>query len=111
MTLLHTLLLIYNILFSFNVKIYIFTAIVYLVRGDLTKLQRKCLGALTTMDVHARDTTETMVTAGIESDTQFEWMRELRYYWINVDGKKKKGKKKSKKKRKSKKKKKFFRKM
>ena len=56
------------------------------------------------MDVHARDTTETMVTAGIESDTQFEWMRELRYYWINVDGKKKKGKKKSKKKRKSKKK-------
>ena len=56
-------------------------AIVYLVRGDLTKLQRKCLGALTTMDVHARDTTATMVTAGIESDTQFEWMRELRYYW------------------------------
>jgi dynein heavy chain, axonemal len=66
-------------------------AIVHLVRGDLTKLQRKCLGALTTMDVHARDTVATMVTSGVESDTQFEWMRELRYYWENVDVKKKKG--------------------
>ena len=65
-------------------------AIVYLVRGELTKLQRRSLGALTTMDVHARDTVATMVVAGVEDASQFEWMRELRYYWENVDGKKKK---------------------
>ena len=45
------------------------------------KLERKALGALTTIDVHARDVVETMINAGISSPNNFEWSRELRYYW------------------------------
>lgn len=76
-----------------------------IVRGDLDKLSRAILCALITVDVHARDMVTDMVklkvcpvsTASlvsssmtltsdlsviqVDSVTNFEWQRQLRYYW------------------------------
>ena len=51
------------------------------VRGKLSKLARKTLSALSTIDVHARDVVNTMIEVGVSSINDFEWNRELRYYW------------------------------
>lgn len=56
-------------------------AMVDLVRMPLNKQQRTLLGALLTIDVHARDVTRTLVTRGTSSLLDFEWTRQLRYYW------------------------------
>ena len=52
-----------------------------LVRGELPKLVRNVLGALITIDVHARDIISTMVQVGIDSADSFEWLKQMRYYW------------------------------
>eukprot|EP01035_Chromulina_nebulosa_P018662 gene18662-24408_t len=54
---------------------------VELVRGPLTSLARKTLGALTTIDVHNRDVVSKMVELGTSKVTDFEWISQLRYYW------------------------------
>lgn len=56
-------------------------AMVDLVRAPLDKQQRMCLGALLTIDVHARDVIRTMVAKKVGSLTEFEWTKQLRYYW------------------------------
>ncbi|KAI9224248.1 dynein heavy chain and region D6 of dynein motor-domain-containing protein [Blastocladiella britannica] len=52
-----------------------------IVRGELTKLQRAVMGALITIDVHARDIIIEMIDSGVTSLDDFGWLKQLRYYW------------------------------
>lgn len=54
-------------------------------RGQLTKLDRKTLSALIVIDVHARDVVAELAKQGITSETDFEWMSQLRYSWEHGD--------------------------
>lgn len=56
-------------------------AMVDLVRTPINKQQRTLLGALLTIDVHARDVTRALVAKSVGSLTDFEWTKQLRYYW------------------------------
>lgn len=54
---------------------------VSIVREDLSYLQRTLMGALITLDVHGRDVIGSLVTKDIKSLWDFEWTKQLRYYW------------------------------
>ena len=56
---------------------------VVLIRGRLNALARITLGSLTVIDVHARDVTKKMWQAGVASINDFDWISQLRYYWID----------------------------
>lgn len=56
-----------------------------LVRGDVSSLARKLLGALITIDVHSRDIVSSLLAKGTSSTQDFEWQMQLRYYWEDED--------------------------
>ncbi len=47
--------------------------------------QRRVMGALITIDVHARDIVEQLAASGVTSSSDFGWQMQLRYYWEDED--------------------------
>lgn len=64
-------------------------ASVELVRSDLDKQMRMTMSSLIVLDVHARDVVERMVEQKCSAMTDYEWTKQLRYYW-KVDEEEKK---------------------
>lgn len=56
-----------------------------LVRGKLTELQRCIIVALITTDVHASDIVEELKNEQVSSCYDFNWQKQLRYYWFDED--------------------------
>ncbi|KAJ3347122.1 Dynein heavy chain 6, axonemal [Entophlyctis luteolus] len=57
------------------------SALAGLVRGELTSIQRAVIGALITIDVHNRDIVQGLCLAKVSGLADFEWVKQLRYYW------------------------------
>ncbi|KAF5308293.1 hypothetical protein FQR65_LT06286 [Abscondita terminalis] len=53
-----------------------------LVRGQLTFLHREILSALIVIEVHARDVTQVLVDNNVNNANDFDWISQLRYYWV-----------------------------
>uniref|UniRef100_A0A6E8VFP2 AAA+ ATPase domain-containing protein n=1 Tax=Anopheles coluzzii TaxID=1518534 RepID=A0A6E8VFP2_ANOCL len=58
------------------------TVLAAIARTKISKLVRKVLCALITIDVHARDMIAGMVAKRVQKSTDFEWLKMLRYYWM-----------------------------
>ena len=53
-----------------------------LVRQKLTKLAKISVNALIVIDVHARSVIEELIEAKVSDPNGFEWIKQLRYYWM-----------------------------
>lgn len=53
--------------------------LIELINSDLSKLDRKKLITLCTIDVHARDVVQRLIDERVESGTAFQWQSQLRY--------------------------------
>uniref|UniRef100_A0A6P7G592 Dynein heavy chain 1, axonemal-like n=1 Tax=Diabrotica virgifera virgifera TaxID=50390 RepID=A0A6P7G592_DIAVI len=53
-----------------------------LVKGKLTFVQREILSALIVIEVHSRDVTQNLLDLKIQNVNDFDWISQLRYYWI-----------------------------
>ena len=51
------------------------------VRGKLNRHQRRLAGALITLDVHGRDVIRSLKISRVETETEFEWTKQLKYVW------------------------------
>lgn len=52
-----------------------------MVLTPLSKVDRKKLMALVTIEVHSRDVIEKMIKTECANPTAFEWLSQLRFYW------------------------------
>ncbi|XP_078270493.1 dynein axonemal heavy chain 1 [Rhinoraja longicauda] len=59
--------------------------LVALVRGRLTRMQRTILSALIVIEVHAKDVVANLLEEHVQSEHDFEWISQLRYYWARDD--------------------------
>jgi len=57
-----------------------------MVRGQLTKIERRKLVALITMEIHNRDVQERMIKANCQTLHDFDWLSQLRFYWNKDEG-------------------------
>ena len=55
-------------------------ALIELINGDMSKLDRKKMIMLCTLDVHARDVALRLIEERVESGLAFQWQSQLRYY-------------------------------
>ena len=52
-----------------------------IVRNEIPEIHRAILGALITIDVHARDIVADLCAKKIDREDSFEFLRQMRYYW------------------------------
>ncbi|XP_059153506.1 dynein axonemal heavy chain 1-like [Physella acuta] len=53
-----------------------------LVRKDISNIGRMTLSALIVIEVHSRDVVDKMVQENVSDPNAFEWISQLRYYWL-----------------------------
>ena len=53
----------------------------FLIRKKLSKLQRKVIVVLATINVHARDIVRELISSECDSPSSFLWQKQLRYNW------------------------------
>ncbi|PAA45958.1 hypothetical protein BOX15_Mlig009546g7, partial [Macrostomum lignano] len=56
-----------------------------LVRGDISRIGRMTLSALIVIEVHARDVVNNMLEEKVSNSNDFEWISQLRYYWVEEE--------------------------
>eukprot|EP00752_Nemacystus_decipiens_P011484 g10196.t1 len=59
--------------------------LIRLVQGELTKESRAKIITLITIDVHSRDVVQGLIDRRVESNLDFAWQSQLRYYWTPQD--------------------------
>ncbi|KAG2381746.1 hypothetical protein C9374_006130 [Naegleria lovaniensis] len=53
----------------------------YLTRTKLSSNERKLIGTMIILDVHARDVVKSMIEEGVDDVNNFGWLKQLRFYW------------------------------
>lgn len=62
-----------------------------MVRGNLSDLDRAKLSALITQDVHSKQIIEELKRDNVTSIYDFNWQKQLRYYYEEVEGQQSEG--------------------